>query len=382
MAISRFLPGSWRGYRSGSSAPLIFFSRSLRSTQEPTNAFEASPDFNSSLAKAIQLPGLSRLVVSTRYVSGAQYTDSISVLFALLTQLDSTLKHIEKRSSSQKTGIIIYTDDSTATSFGKLSDEISRDVQQPDNDGLLSTLRYSYGLAKAVLFAWPSARLALIEQGMAGDIPKARRLRTWTIRGVLSRPDLQSTTKGIPSFILRITTSMDGVLSNIGPSAAASNTQSLSALIIDLHLRSKALPPFVPLGESADESTQPVEDLVNKLVDDLWSSLRGRQFTSIVSWNEAAVMHLKESFGRSKFDQYLELENMRVVSERTAGAYVLRWIHEPQSLTANLQAFSVTNPSLTQVLKLRHKGSPQGIENENETATMSVSTCYLCSSTS
>lgn len=288
------------------------------------------------------------------------------------------LKHIEKRSSSQKTGITTYTDGTTATPHRKLSDEISQEVQQPDNDGLLSTLRYSYELAKAVLFAWPSARFVFVEHGTAGAIPKARRLRTWTLRGVLSRQDLQSTTNGIPSFILRITTSMDGVLSNIGPSAAASNTQSLSALILDLHLRPKALPPCVPLGESADESTQPVEDLVNKLVDDLWSSLRGRQFTSVVSWNEAAVMHLKESFGRSKFDQYLELENMRVVSERYAGAYVLRWIHEPLSLTANLQAFSVSNPSLTQVLKLRHKGSPQDVENETETATMSASTCYLC----
>jgi hypothetical protein len=290
----------------------------------------------------------------------------------------SILKQTEKRSGSQKTEGFIYTNESTI--LPELSEEVSRYVQQPDNEGLLSTLRYSYGLAKAVLSAWPSAQLAIIEQGATGSIPKGRRLRNWTIRGALSRRGLQSSTNDFPSFNLRAVTGMQGVRSHIGPSAAMTKGESMWSLTLDLRLRPKILPPAGPFSESADISTQPVEDLVSKLVEDLWRSLRGQQFTSFVSWNEAVVTHLQSSFGRSEFDQYLELEDVRVVSERILPhSHTLQWIHEPLSLTASLQGWHLGNDSLSQVLKLRQR-SPETVENE--AAPMSVSLQHPYESTS
>jgi hypothetical protein len=281
------------------------------------------------------------------------------------------LKDTEKRPNPLKTEVLIYADKWTPNPFDQLKEELPRHVQQPDNDDLRSTLRYSYRLAKAVLSALPSAQLALIVQGATGDVPKRKRLRNWAIRSVLSRRDLQSSTNDFPSFNLRVVTNMDGVLSNIGPSAATSGLSSPWDLILDLHLRPKVSPPVAPHGESADKSTQPVEDLVSGLVEDLWSSLRGRQFTSVVSWNEAVVMYLTSSFGRSKFGQYLELEDMRVVSTLgSPGTHILRYIHDPPSSTANLQGWHLGNDSLFNVLKLRQRTATT---IENEAAPMLVS---------
>ena len=278
-----------------------------------------------------------------------------------------------KETGAQKTIISVYTDERGVDFSEKLSKDIYRCVQQPDNDGLLSTLRYSCDLANEALFKLPSARHAIVKQSMKHVPCKTGYLRHWEMLGVSSRQHLQSSTKSISSFTLRVMTKVDRDLLKIGPCAI--KPPSLSNINLEMHLRTKALHSVAPLGGSADEPTHGVEFLLEGLLNDLWRSLRGCQFTSFASWNEAVVMHLKDSFGRSKFDQYLELESMRVISERTMPGATIQWTHEPACLKASLHSFSLDNRLASHVLKLRHREIPKVVQSE--ATPMSVSTRYL-----
>lgn len=282
--------------------------------------------------------------------------------------------HVEKQSDGQRTNISVYTDEVLTTSYEELSEKISRHVQQPDNDGFLSKLRYSCDLSNAVLSELPSAQHAITEQVVKRRFLKTGPLRHWEIRGVLSRQDLQTSTKNIPSFTLRVVTNVHKSLIKIGPCAAfQGKAPSLSSLVFEMHLRPKALQFANLVGGCADEPTHGVEDFVNELLDGLWHSLRGCQFTSFVSWNEAVVMHLKDSFSRSKFDRYLELEGIRVFSERhEVSELSLQWMHEPPCSKASLHGAFL---GATRVLKLRQLRSAEAVKTAD--VPESVSTHHL-----
>ena len=267
----------------------------------------------------------------------------------------------------------MYTDEVLTITSEELSEKISRCVPRPDNYDLLSTLRHSCDLANAVLSELPSAQHAITEQKTALCTSSVRH---WELRVVLSRQDLQTSTKNIPSFTLRAVTKVHKSVTKIGPCATfRGKAPSLSPLAFEMHLRPKALQFAALLGGSADEPTHGVEDFVNELLDGLWHSLRGCQFTSFVSWNEAVVMHLRDSFSRSKFDRYLELEGIRVVAERSGGrsdSQSFQWVHEPPCLKASLHVVPLDQ---TPVLKLRHLRCPDAAKTAD--VPESVSTHHL-----
>jgi hypothetical protein len=347
--------------------------RAIRSTRDDINDFHASPTFAGNVATVSGLPGLFRRVVAPRYVSSIQEKTLLSTSFSLLIHVYSGFGNVERRDVYTKTtNVWTYTDDPEK----KLGEDILTCVQQPEDNNFLSTLTHSHDLAKAVLNALPSNRHALVE--IKRHYPSgASPYRRWQIIRLLSRQDLQSSTKDISAFTLRVV--IEGHPTEVGPCATfAGKASLLSNSTMELHLRPKALLPVATFGEFADKPTHSVDDFIRELLDDLWYSLRGCQFTSFVSWNEAVVTHLKDSFGRSKFDQYLDLESMKIITERqrTKSTHALQWIHEPPRLEASLDGYSIGKLVLPHVLKLRHKGGPKGIENEAE-APMSVSTHYL-----
>ena len=255
---------------------------------------------------------------------------------------------------------MVYADEVMTTSPKKLSENIFRCAQRPDNDSLLSTLRYSCDLANAVLAALSSARYAITEQSMKKIPSETDRLRHYEIRGVLSRHELQTNARVTPSFTLRAVAGVDKSNSKIGPNASfPGKILSPSYLILEMHLRLNALHSVTPSGGLPNEPTQGVEDFVNELLGGLWRSLSDCQFTSFVAWNEAVVKHLTDSFSRSKFGQYLELEGMRVISGRTVlrGSQSLQWIHESPRLKESMYGFSLGKGPESHMLKLRHERS-------------------------
>jgi hypothetical protein len=161
-------------------------------------------------------------------------------------------------------------------------------------------------------------------------------------------------------------------LKNIGPSPSPSPL----SLSVELHLRPKTSPPLTVLGKSVDAPRQSVEDFARELLDDLQHSVLVCKFTSVVSFNEAVTMQLKDSFGRSKYSQYLELESVRVISDRrlSAGNQIIQWIHEPPSLSASLYEFSLGKNSESSTINLRHKKSSEIAEVKADS--MSVFTLH------
>jgi hypothetical protein len=274
----------------------------------------------------------------------------------------------EQDDGTKTTRVWTYTDNFE----NRLGHDIPRGVQQPEDNSFLSTVTYSNDLAEAALNTLPSNRHALVEIKKRYH-SEASFFRRWEFFRLLSRQDLQSSTKAISSFALRFV--IEGHPTEVGPCATfAGEALPPSRSTMELHLRPKALSPVTTFGESTDKPTHSVDDFIRELLDELWQSLRGCQFTSFVSWNEAVVTHLTDSFGRSKFDQYLDLESMRVITDRQLirGTHFLRYVHESPRLEASLHEYHI-GKLLPHVLKLRHKGGPQGIENEAE-APMSVST--------
>ena len=300
----------------------------------------------------------------------------------MLTHVCSLSKFAGVTPGVYKTKVVIYSDDVKNTG-DSLAEDISRTVQQPNDNGFLATLRYSCDLANAAFSASTSNHCAFITQIAQTTCVGAASEFHWEILGVLPRRDLQSSTKDVPSFTLWIKTMVDRGAATIGPRTDLSGkvvpplTRDLG---IKLRFRTNALAFTAPRGGSADEPTHSVDDFVRELLNNLWHSLRGRQFTSVVSWNEAVVLHLKDSFRRSKFDKYFELEDVWVKrKEFLSNKSLLQWVHEPPCLKEDLHGSSFSQGFESRVLNMRRMRCSGGVENK--AAPLSVYTRHLNEST-
>ncbi|GAB7334445.1 hypothetical protein MBLNU13_g06447t1 [Cladosporium sp. NU13] len=190
-------------------------------------------------------------------------------------------------------------------------------------------------------------------------------LSQWELATLVSRKDPHSSTENISSFVLSVVTNPNKQLKNIGPRSFPGPL----TLNVELHLRPKTSPLLAAIGKSVDEPRQSVDEFVRELLDDLQQSVFVCKFTSVVFLNEAVAMHLKDSFGRSKYNQYLELESVRVLSGWQVSGNQIRWIHEPPTLNASLYEFSLGKGIESHMIDLRHRKSPEVAEVEATPAT-------------
>jgi hypothetical protein len=262
----------------------------------------------------------------------------------------------------------LYTQDATHMSQETLAADIARIVRQPKDESLLSKLHSSHEFAKAVLLKLPSTRHVYIRRFGPETVNAMKALHLSTL---MSRNDPHSSTENTSSFILGVSSKLESNSKNIGPSYSPSP----SMLRLELHLRPKASLFLAALGKSADEPIHSTKGFATELLDDLQRSVLLCKFTSVVSFNEAVAVHLKDSFCRSKYDQYLELESVRVSStRRTPGGSQTRWIHEPSCLNASLYACKLGKGDGSHMMRLRHKKGPEA--GEVKANPMSVSTLY------
>jgi hypothetical protein len=257
------------------------------------------------------------------------------------------------------------------------SDDIRHDlagrVQAPADEDILSTLRYSHDVIDATLSAFPNAQDVWIRHSwkapdwrkpLGGDA-----LGGCSFYGVRSTKNASSKDGNI-SFILRIVPRLHAKSFKIGPCKAymdpngiRSNTDSLQ---IELRLQSKASSLFTLVGRSNNDPIQSLDGLARQLVNHLEKSLCDREFTSVVSWNEAAVIHLEESFRRSKLGHCLELESIKLVFEQLhKGAVCSTRLHEHSRSRSMGYNFPLSN-ILHGVLKHRHEISPTTSKNGKE----------------
>ena len=337
--LRRLLSDFRRAYATNSGARWTTSAHAIRSTHGPTNQFYESPALASNIRSVDSLPLLSRQLLDFFDADGHP------TLFAALYMKDAT--HM-----SQET----------------LAADIARVVRQPKDESLLSRLHSSHEFAKAVLLKLPSTRHVYIRRSGPEKV-NGMALHLGTS---MSRNDPLSSTENTSSFVLSVKFKLERNSKNIGPSYSPSP----SKLRLELHLRPKASLFLAALGKSADEPIQSTEGFAAELLDDLRRSVLLCKFTSVVSFNEAVAVHLKDSFCRSKYDQYLELESVRVYSSRRApGRYYIRWIHEPSCLNTSLYRFDLGYGEGSHMIRLRHKKSPEA--GEVKANPMSVFTLYL-----
>lgn len=340
----RKLLSDFRGsyIKHGRAAHWSASAHAARSTHGPTNKFQESPAFVSNIRKVQELPHLCRQIVRLEYAN--------------------------KRPGNFHA--FLYMNDAIYMSREYLAADIAQFAQQPKDGSFLSTLHSSHEFANAALTKLPSTRHAFIRQNVAGLVGT---LRQWELITLMSRQDHHSSTENISSFVLCAVANLEEDLKSIGPSPSPGPL----SLSVELHLRPKTSPPLTVLGKSVDEPRQSVEDFAREILDDLRHSVLVCKFTSVVTFNEAVTMHLKDSFGRSKYSQYLELESVRVISERRlpAGNQIIQWIHGPPSLSASLYDFSLGNNIQSNTINLRHRKSSEIAEVKADP--MSVSTLHL-----
>ncbi|GAB7334444.1 hypothetical protein MBLNU13_g06447t2 [Cladosporium sp. NU13] len=225
------------------------------------------------------------------------------------------------------------------------------------------------GNFNAILYMNDATKVS--RQHLAADIARhtiagmAGTLSQWELATLVSRKDPHSSTENISSFVLSVVTNPNKQLKNIGPRSFPGPL----TLNVELHLRPKTSPLLAAIGKSVDEPRQSVDEFVRELLDDLQQSVFVCKFTSVVFLNEAVAMHLKDSFGRSKYNQYLELESVRVLSGWQVSGNQIRWIHEPPTLNASLYEFSLGKGIESHMIDLRHRKSPEVAEVEATPAT-------------
>lgn len=278
-------------------------------------------------------------------------------------------EHINSRDNpndQQTTDLSVFADD-MITFPEKLRKEFSRIVRNPNDNSLLSELRYLHDVAKAAISALPSTRHALVMQSQMyrAPNPKALQLEGWQLRGVLSREHPSSNVQNISSFTLGISTVVSRDLCNIGPSDIYSSPSSVVDLRIELRLQPRTWPFPASMDQSANELRQNVGQITTDLVDDLQQSLLGCEFTSQVSMNEAIIVRLEELFRRSRLEQYLKLEDISLACDRQFNKPLrqLRWIHETDRFKASPYASRLRNVLLPGLSKYRQRRPPKTAES-------------------
>jgi hypothetical protein len=254
----------------------------------------------------------------------------------------------------------------SASSEGPRHDLAGR-VQAPADEDISSTLRYSHDVTNATLSAFPNAQDVLIRHvwrapsGSQGDV-----LRSCSLSGVQSAKNAWFN-DGHNLFTLRIDPCLHATSYMIGPCKTYPHVAgSVPAMFqIELQLQPKASPPFTSVGRSNNDPIQSVDDVARELVNHLQNSLRGCEFTSVVSWNEAAVLHLEESFRHSKLRHFFELESIKLIFERRT--YGSAWTRLHEHSRSRLMGYTgPLNSLLYDVLKYRHESSPTTSENGKE----------------
>jgi hypothetical protein len=233
---------------------------------------------------------------------------------------------------SRKTQLSTFTDDKNNAHPVDIEKGFALLNQGCDDNSFLSELHYSYDAAYAALTTSPSTRHASARQirhWFRAHGSGHLKLRSWALNGVLSRQRPSSDAEITSSLALRIAALMDGGLSRIGPCNKYSGVGTTFDFVFELRFQPKTLAFHASLDKSAKEPTQNVTDLVTDILGKLQESLRGREFTSVISMNEAMIMYLKEHFCHSKLEQYLELEGINLVCNQVLkGGRSVRWVHE------------------------------------------------------
>jgi hypothetical protein len=240
-------------------------------------------------------------------------------------------------------------------------------VQAPADEDILSTLRYSHDVTNATLGAFPNAQGVLIRHpwqapsGPQGDI-----LLSCSLSGVQSAKKASSN-DGHSLFTLRIEARLHATSYMIGPCKTYPHVAGSgpSLFQFELQLQPKASPPFTSVGRFDKDPIQSVDDVARELVNHLQNSLRGCEFTSVVSWNEAAVLHLEKAYRHTKLRHFLELASIKLNLERKG--YFSAWnrLHE-HSRSRWMGYPRALNSLLYDVLKYRHESSLTTPENGEE----------------
>jgi hypothetical protein len=240
-------------------------------------------------------------------------------------------------------------------------------VQAPADEDILSTLRYLHDVTNATLSAFPNAQEVFIRHAWgAPSGSKGNVLRSCSLSGFQSAKKALSN-DGHDLFTLRIDPHLHAKSYMIGPCKTYPHVAGSGPAMfrIELQLQPKASPPFTSVGRSNNDPIQSLDDVARELVNHLRNSLRGCEFTSVVSWNEAAVLHLEEAFRHSKLRHFLELASIKLSFQRRTHCSVWARLHEHSR--SRLMGYTGTlNSLLNDVLKYRHESSPTTSENGEE----------------
>lgn len=81
------------------------------------------------------------------------------------------------------------------------------------------------------------------------------------------------------------------------------------------------------VGNSEKKSLPSLNDLATKLVHDMRTSLCTREFTSNLSWKEAAALHLEHALETSALKQYVNFDELTLSGFELRDLYRTQWVH-------------------------------------------------------
>lgn len=198
---------------------------------------------------------------------------------------------------------------------------------EPDNNCILTVMHHLHDMANAAFSISDSIQKTTMKQ-KSGHLIRDKLVRAWSLQCDASRGDVHTNEQSIPSSILRISTRGLGSYScQFGPRKSSSNFGN-DAINIELQLLPKSKLSLGHAGTSNDCLTASVENVADELVSGLRQALSNREFTSGVSWYEAAVKHLQESFRHSVLGQHIELKEIRIMNTYTSSDSIIKWRHE------------------------------------------------------
>jgi hypothetical protein len=192
----------------------------------------------------------------------------------------------------------VHTRDLMSASSEKSWNELAAGLHKSVNSNSVSTICHLPNALNEVLTIVPSAEYAAI---VLDAIDEGSKLR-WTLKG-LSRHNLRDEAENVPTFMFSLPL-WHRELPKIGAYHNA-------GLLAEFQIRPKFSSVLVDSARSGENSPQSIDDAALELLRGLRRALADREYTSVVSRNEAAALHFQKSFPQTILGQYVQLQHLR-----------------------------------------------------------------------